>query len=61
MAANLNKPIMDTPPNTKNRDASNQTFDFSTVQGFMDAIAACVRELGGEVINNPSEQTQGGN
>ena len=43
------------------KDLVGQEFDFSTTQGFMDAIAACVRALGGTVINNPSEQNQGGN
>lgn len=43
------------------KELVGQEFDFATTQGFMDAIAACVRALGGTVINNPSEQQQGGN
>lgn len=42
------------------KELVGQEFDFATTQGFMDAIAACVRALGGTVVNNPSEQ-QGGN
>ena len=43
------------------KDLVGQEFDFSTTQGFMNAIAACVRAFGGTVKNNPSEQSQGGN
>ena len=43
------------------KDLVGQEFNFATTQGFMDAIAACVRAFGGTVINNPSEQSQGGN
>lgn len=42
------------------KELVGKEFDFATTQGFMDAIAACVRALGGTVVNNPSEQ-QGGN
>ena len=43
------------------KDLVGQEFNFATTQGFMNAIAACVRALGGTVKNNPSEQQQGGN
>ena len=43
------------------KDLVGQEFNFATAQGFMDAIAACVRAFGGTVINNPSEQNHGGN
>ena len=43
------------------KDLVGQEFNFATTQGFMNAIAACVRAFGGTVVNNPSEQSQGGN
>lgn len=35
-------------------DFTRQTFDFSTTQGVIDAVAALVSALGGSVINKPS-------
>ena len=35
-------------------DLTGQTFDFSTMQNVMDALAAVVTALGGSVINKPS-------